>query len=163
MLTFESYQAALQKKEPEVPDDLKQGGFTKALVFRFFLLSAAAPQKDSKENGRRTTANDLLETTVIRVILADDQGNSAEALRLVRRDPEEAGPAPAATAPPSGPSYRVLFAEPSTEGRPFYTRHYQAVFPLFDPDGVPLIPPDVKKITLRIITSVGEQTADFTL
>lgn len=57
----------------------------------------------------------------------------------------------------------MLFAEPPTAGRPFYSRHYQAVFPLFDPEGAPLIPPGVKKIILRILTAAGEQVVDFAL
>lgn len=52
---------------------------------------------------------------------------------------------------------------PWTADRPYYASRYFVSFSNFDDNGRPIIGPDVRKITLRIITPNGEQDVQFDL
>jgi hypothetical protein len=184
----DSYNAAILYEEPKIPERVRRTGMTQtALTFSFWLASYP-----NAEYGTITPA-DPADVKLIKVVLSDDKGHdyvaqinnsvSQSGSTVVQGQTTKSTVVNAAEQSTTSTSaygsiggytsgttngytsstVRIEEAIPYSAQHPYHKAICSASFSLFDENGKARVRPDVKKLTLRIITEAGQQEVEIKL
>ena len=172
LISADAYKSATLYEDSKIPKEyLKSGLHLKALLFRVHLTSIP---KQKLFIWQQNKAADEADVKVVKFVLSDDQGHNytAESGSTQGKDTSGSVELSGTTAVPtygvaSTGYFTSTFSQtsyiPWSKQVPYFQAKYIVKFSLFDENGQSRIKPDVKQITLHVVTESGELSAFYKL